>query len=175
MLAALRAAGVEYALTGSYAASYWGVPRSTHSIDLVTVAEAQQAEAIVQALGENWYADAQMIAQAAGGAGHFNLIHTETGIRVYCWLVGDEEYDRERFARRVVPEPTQPDLVVPAAEDVILSKLRWLQQGGGERHLEDIRGILRLQRENLDLAYLRQWAARLGLGDALAQVTGPIG
>lgn len=54
-----------------------------------------------------------------------------------------------------------------APEDTILAKLRWHRRGGGasERQLSDVLGVLKVQRERLDLEYLREWAGRLGVLD----------
>ena len=59
--------------------------------------------------------------------------------------------------------------MVKSAEDVILRKLEWYQQSGGvsDRQWSDIVGIVRTQGERLDLDYLRQWAAALGVADLL--------
>lgn len=40
-------------------------------------------------------------------------------------------------------------------------KLRYFQDGGSEKHLRDISGILKIQKEKIDLAYLDYWADRL--------------
>ena len=57
------------------------------------------------------------------------------------------------------------DALFGSPEDVILNKLIYYQLGGGvgEKHLRDIAGILKLQKENLGLKYLDEWAARLGV------------
>lgn len=56
-------------------------------------------------------------------------------------------------------------------EDVILSKLEWFQMGGrvSTRQWGDILGVLRVQQQHLDLAYLRHWANELHLTDLLTQ------
>jgi hypothetical protein len=54
-------------------------------------------------------------------------------------------------------------------EDLILGKLDWYRQGGeiSERQWNDVLGVLRVQQDNLDLAYLRRWAVELGLPELL--------
>lgn len=56
---------------------------------------------------------------------------------------------------------------VATAEDVILSKLEWAQRGGSERQLRDAEGVVRLQGEMLDRAYLRRWAGELKVSGEL--------
>lgn len=48
-------------------------------------------------------------------------------------------------------------------EDVIPAKLQFYQEGGGDKHLRDIAGILRASASELDGSYLDLWAARLGV------------
>jgi hypothetical protein len=54
-------------------------------------------------------------------------------------------------------------------EDVILNKLEWYKMGGevSDRQWNDILGVLKVQGSSLDLAYLRQWAAALGVSPLL--------
>jgi len=163
VLSRLHELGIAYAVTGSYASTYWGEPRSTHGIDFVVMVNAEQAGALAEVTGPGYYADPEMARAAPGHTNHFNFVHLETGIKVDFWVVGPEAYDRERFARRLAPEAEQPLLVVLAAEDVILSKLLWIPAGGGERHEGDIRAIMRVRGGSLDVAYMRRWAAELGV------------
>lgn len=51
-----------------------------------------------------------------------------------------------------------------AAEDVVLHKLYWNKLTPSDRQLGDVAGVVAVQSGRLDEAYLRQWAARLGVG-----------
>ena len=54
---------------------------------------------------------------------------------------------------------------VASPEDVILGKLLYYRDGGSEKHLRDITGILKISGQYLDRKYLAQTAARLGVAD----------
>ena len=56
-------------------------------------------------------------------------------------------------------------LYICAPEDTVLHKLLWYAAGSGvsDRQWYDLQGVLRLQAHGLDLAYLRHWAAALGV------------
>ena len=60
---------------------------------------------------------------------------------------------------------------VKSAEDVILRKLQWYEEGGrvSERQWKDVLGVLKTQGNRLDAAYLEEWARRLGLFDLLTK------
>ncbi|HEX5442832.1 MAG TPA: hypothetical protein VFW87_03340 [Pirellulales bacterium] len=56
-----------------------------------------------------------------------------------------------------------------AAEGVILFKLEWYRLGDeiSDRQWNDILGLLKVRRDDLDRQYLRHWAGELGLDDLL--------
>ena len=54
---------------------------------------------------------------------------------------------------------------VAAPEDVILGKLIYYRDGGSEKHLRDIRGIVKITGEELDQEYLDLNSAQLNVAD----------
>ncbi|MDH3743767.1 MAG: hypothetical protein OES47_01550, partial [Acidobacteriota bacterium] len=48
-------------------------------------------------------------------------------------------------------------------EDVILMKLEYYRQGGSDRHVRDILGVLAVQGGNIDKDYIAKWADILRL------------
>ena len=48
-------------------------------------------------------------------------------------------------------------------EDVIIKKMEYYREGGSEKHLRDITGILKVSAGEIDQAYIVEWAERLGL------------
>ena len=56
-----------------------------------------------------------------------------------------------------------------APEAVILHKLRFFREGGGEKHLRDIRGMLAVSGDSLDLPAIDDACARTGLAAEWAQ------
>ena len=55
-------------------------------------------------------------------------------------------------------------------EDIVLQKLSWykLIPGGSQKQWRDVLGVLKVQGERLDRAYLNQWALTLQLTDLLS-------
>jgi hypothetical protein len=79
----------------------------------------------------------------------------------------------ERVARKALDEaPDARVFDVTTAEDIILHKLDWFRLGGGlsERQWKDAVGVIAVQGDALDMAYLRRWARDLGLGELLERV-----
>jgi hypothetical protein len=57
---------------------------------------------------------------------------------------------------------------VASPEDTVLAKLEWFRLGGetSERQWWDVVGVLKVT-SDVDRAYLRHWAASLGVADLL--------
>jgi len=75
-------------------------------------------------------------------------------------------FDKAEFDRKVVVrlgDEAPHEVFVKSAEDTLLRKLLWYRLGG---EVSD-RGILNVQAERLDMAYLNDGADRLGVLDLL--------
>jgi len=64
------------------------------------------------------------------------------------------------------------EIPVASAEDAVLGKLRWYDQGGrgSEKQWNDILGILRVQADKFDWDYVDTWAPRLGVADLIPKL-----
>ena len=76
--------------------------------------------------------------------------------------MGDDTFSKEEFARKQ-KRPFDKDFEADFAtqEDVILKKLEWYKMGESRKHLEDIKGILKISGSKLDFDYLKKWAVKL--------------
>jgi hypothetical protein len=102
----------------------------------------------------------------------FNIIHIDTAFKIDFYPITDEdEMEIAAFARRRHVDIGAGEIWMASPEDVILAKLRWFRKGGevSEKQWRDVLGVLKVQGENLDFAYLEQMAARFGLTDLLAR------
>jgi hypothetical protein len=169
---ALDGAGIPYMLTGSLASSLQGEPRASHDIDLVVDIAVAEVARVTRALsGPDIYLDEHAVGDAARRRTMFNLIDSSSGDKAAFWLLTDDPFDRERFARRRRVEALGLELSVSAPEDTILMKLRWsAQAGGSEKQLGDVLRVYELQAGSLDEAYLDVWSARLEVAAALAVI-----
>lgn len=172
VIGALGEAGVPYMLTGSIVSSLQGEPRATHDVDVVIDVRARDVTRLVATMGApDLYLDEQAIDEAVLRRSVFNVIQTTSGDKVDFWPLTDEAFDRERFARRRVVEALGLRLWVSAPEDTILMKLRWSKaSGGSEKQFVDALRVYEVQAGDLDLHYLREWAARLDVADLLAEL-----
>jgi D-ribose pyranose/furanose isomerase RbsD len=172
VLEVLDRLGVPYHLGGSYASAIHGVPRQTHDVDLVVDLPKERIRDLVQALAGEFYVDDEAMSRAVRERGSCNLVHLATGIKIDLFVKGDSAFDLAEFERRVavrVGDETPHQVFVKSAEDTLLRKLLWYRLGGeaSDRQWEDVRGILSVQAERLDIVYVRDWADRLGIRDLL--------
>ena len=168
---ALEQADILYAVTGSWASTTYGAPRTTHDLDLVVAIDAQQAARLAGAFAPPFYADADWMQAAATERTFFNVIDPASGLKADFWLLKTDAYAQAQFERRRRQTLLGHEVWMLAPEDVILSKLLWYRASESDMQLRDCVGIWKARRETLDQVYLRQWAQRLNIDDLLTRVT----
>ena len=74
------------------------------------------------------------------------------------------EFNSARFARaRRVQAGEGWDAFFSSPEDAILKKMEFFRDGGSDKHLRDITGVLKTSGSEIDTAYIDRWAAAMGL------------
>lgn len=162
--ATLKRLDVAYLVTGSMASTAYGEPRFTNDIDIVAdLGVDQVAEFCADFPAPEFYCWEPAVADAVRRRFQFNIIHIESGFKVDVMLATDSPFDRARMTR-ARPLATAGAVVSFASpEDVIVKKLQYFREGGSEKHLRDIAGVLKVQADHIDSGYITEWAARLGL------------
>jgi hypothetical protein len=159
VLAALDAAGIPHMLVGSVASNFHGIPRSTRDADVVVQLPPDGLLRLASGLAPPLRLEPQAAFEAVTGTTR-HLV-TLGGSPFVCELfeLSDDPHDRARFARRVAARVFGHDVFVASAEDMIVTKLRWLVGANRPKDREDIRNILAVQAGRLDWSYLREWCA----------------
>ena len=132
---------------------------------------ASRLEEFVRALGPGFYIPRESAARAVAAHSAFNVIHLATSAKVDVFVAGPAPFDREQFERRV-RQPLVRDgrpVWIFSPEVMVVKKLHWYRAGGcvSERQWRDVLGMLKVQAGRLDLAWMRQQAAVLGVTDLL--------
>ena len=164
---------VPYAVVGSLASSYHGIPRSTNDVDVVAALRAEHVVPLVAALEDEFYLDVRAVSEAVDDRRSFNIIDKQTFDKIDTFVLRGETWRQQQVRRRhrvvLAPDLLDGEVYVSSAEDTVLGKLEWYELGGraSDRQWRDIIGVLRVQGEALDLEYLQRWAARIGLEDLM--------
>jgi hypothetical protein len=168
---ALQQAGVTYAITGSVASNFWGTPRLTHDVDVLVVLPPDQVGPVVAAFSGQFYVSEQAARDAAATHHMFNIIDTAGGFKADFWVSAQDPFSQSMLSRRRRVE-LLPGLeaFIGSPEDVLLHKLLWHKLTPSQRQLGDAAGIAAVQAGQLDLDYLRDWAAMQSTTDLLDEV-----
>ncbi len=168
----LERLGVPYFVVGSYASIAYGEARLTQDVDIVAAFDTRHVDAL---LGEfpspEYYLSEAALREAIQTSTQFNVIHPASGQKIDFILPRGDRWAAVRMARRrpvrLLPDR---DVMTAAPEDVILGKLWYYSLGGGDRHLRDIAGMLRISGKDIDRAEVERWARELGFLDAWQHV-----
>ena len=167
--------GIRYLVGGSLASAIYGKPRATQDVNLVAEIAPADVEPLAGGLASEFYVNPAMIRDAIRRLACFNVVHLPTMFKADVFIARDDAWSREEMARARTEPIDTPD--GPAAvrfaspEDVLLHKLVWYRLGGevSDRQWGDIVGVIQVQGDSLDIAYLGSWAPVLGVSDLLAR------
>lgn len=170
---------IPYALVGSWGSGIYGEPRFTRDIDFVLDLKLALVPQFCAAfLNDEFYLSEAAVRDAVRTRFQFNLIHPGSGNKIDFILTRPESWSagqlqrRRRIELRLGEEAF--DVYVAAPEDVILGKLWYFSQGGGDRHLRDIAGILRVTGEGVNRAEVERWATKLGYLEIWQQIVAKV-
>jgi hypothetical protein len=170
----LNALGLPYMVTGGVAALLYGEPRLTLDVDVVMVLPRDEISRLAQAFpADDFYCPPLEVLAAEAARpqrGHFNLIHHHTAARADVYLASEDALDRWAFERVRTLDVEGETVRVAPPEYVIVRKLEYYREGGSEKHVRDVRAMLRVSAGDVDTAAVTQWAAQRGLGEIWTRI-----
>jgi len=166
-----NALGAPWAATGSIASMIYGEIRVTHDIDIIILLDGEAIAALERVFPENEFyrppRDVVEIERARDRRGHFNIIHFESGYKADVYLSADDPFHSWALRNRRSVDIGETPLWLAPPEYVILHKLEFYREGGSEKHLRDIRGMLAVT--EIDRALLEQEITERHLTDVWRQ------
>jgi hypothetical protein len=167
VLAIMKELRIAHMVVGSFASTLHGEPRTTRDLDLVIDPTSEQLDALLARLDpDSYYVDGDVARDALRRRSMFNVIDMASGWKLDLIVRKARPFSIEELARRRRVAILGVEIDAATAEDTIIAKLEWAREGGSERQLEDVAGILRVSARTLDLAYVDRWVTELGLEEA---------
>jgi hypothetical protein len=167
LVRAFEKLGIKYFLTGSMASFYYGEPRFTNDIDVVADIREDYIPGLLKAFPETaFYISEDSIRRALRDKTQFNIIQPSVGLKIDVMIRKKDAFDDSRFKRikRISPlEGLQADFASP--EDVIIMKLKYYKEGKSDKHIRDIRSMLKISADLIDRSYIESWVDKLKLHD----------
>lgn len=144
-------------ISGAFASNAYGIPRSTRDADFLTPMTQDDFGRLVLQLG-GVFSPAEPISPNAVGASVPRTLHMRASpFRVKLFSLANDPFDGRRFERRLLVAFLDVKLFLQTAEDVLIQKLRWSRQGRRHKDIDDARGVIAVQGDKLDWAYIEKW------------------
>lgn len=155
---------IPYAIGGAVATSFWGVPRTTQDADCLVAVPSVAYQRLADALNANGFEIEQptgpqpvtvvaLLEQVRRDA-FMTLSCRATSAELFVPVVPLQESALKRAVGRLFHGRT---IRITTAEDLILLKMAFHRQ----KDLQDIKGILHIQKGHLDMTYLRKWSVEM--------------
>ncbi|MEP7144943.1 MAG: hypothetical protein ABI707_18810 [Ferruginibacter sp.] len=91
----------------------------------------------------------------------FNIIDPLSGYKADFVILKNEEFRQEEFKRRIEIKYFERIIYLVTVEDLLLSKIIWIQDLQSAQQTEDIKNLCQL--DTLDWVYMNGWIKKLNL------------
>jgi hypothetical protein len=152
---------IPYMLSGSVALSVYTIPRFTRDIDLVIELNIQDVETLTTIFNKGFYFHRPSVEEEVRRKGFFNVIDETSGYKVDFVVRKQDPFRQMEFTRRRRDTVYGVEAWVVSVEDLILSKLIWIQDYQFSQQLVDIEQLV--ADNSLDKDYLSHWTGQLKL------------
>jgi len=150
-----------YMLSGSVAMSIYIVPRATRDFDFIIHLEPKNIDRFIEHFKDGYYCDKDAIQDAVKRRSMFNIIDHASGFKADFVVLKDEPFRQEEFNRRKKVDFFDKAIYVVSPEDLLISKLIWIQEYQSAQQAEDIKNLSVI--ENMDWPYIKKWISKLNL------------
>lgn len=152
---------IEYMLSGSVAMSIYTVPRMTRDIDIVINVKISDTEKIAGIFKEGYYLYEEGLKEEIKNRRMFNVIDEETSFKIDFIIRKNTPFHINEFKRRERKEVFGFKAWIVTVEDLILSKLKWIQDLKSDQQISDIENLLSVP--GIDMGYIKKWCNELNL------------
>ncbi len=152
---------ISYMLSGSIALNNYAIPRMTMDIDIVISLHEENLQDFLSIFDEKYYINKDVVKTETKRLGMFNVIDHETGFKIDFILRKNSEYRKHEFSRREKIKIVDFDVWIVSSEDLVISKIEWIQQLQSDKQTSDISNLLALP--EINKIYIKKWCEKLKL------------
>jgi hypothetical protein len=155
-------ADIPYMLSGSVAMGVYTLPRATRDFDFVVHLQPKHIDDFVAHFKDGFYCNIHSVKDAVKQQSLFNIIDHASGYKADFVILKNQAYRQTEFKRRVLMDYFDKQIYLVSVEDLLLSKLIWIQQLQSALQIEDIKNLAQL--DTIDWDYVNYWIHQLKLG-----------
>jgi len=152
---------IPYMLSGSIAMGVYIVPRATRDFDFVIHLQPKDIDGFVANFKDGYYCNINSVKDAVRQQSLFNIIDHASGYKADFVILKNEDFRQEEFNRRVEMEYFEKSVYLVTVEDLLISKLIWIQVLQSAIQIQDIKNLAEL--DTLDWEYINKWVKILKL------------
>lgn len=171
---ALDALGIPYMVVGSLSSNVYGVDRATRDADFVIQLGNKSVRGLADHLGPPLRLDPQLSFETMTMTNRHILDVIGIPFKIELFHLSDDPHDQERFRRRCRVPALGREVSLPTAEDVIVTKLRWVSCGKRSKDWDVIRNVIAVQADCLDWDYIYRWCEQHGTRAVLDEIRASI-
>ncbi len=155
----LEKADILYMVSGSIALNAYAVPRMTRDIDIVVELQKNDIDRFCKIFETGFYIDPITVQEEVKRRGMFNVIDFESGYKIDFIIRKNSTYRQLEFSRRMLTNAYGFDVWIVSIEDLIISKIAWIQELQSDRQIDDIKNLL--LNPIADKTYIQDWCQNL--------------
>ena len=157
----LEIRNIEYMISGSVAFGSYVTPRFTRDFDIVINLKEEDLDSFLEIFAHDFYLNRDAILVEVKRKGMFNIISDKTGYKLDFLLKKNDNYRTIEFERKKRRMVFKFEAWVVSAEDLLLSKLIWIQEIESEIQKNDITDLI--DDADIDREYVNSWIKVLNL------------
>jgi len=157
----LNELGIPYMLSGSVAMGVYIVPRTTRDFDFIVYMQPKDIDVFVKNFEDGYYCNTDAVKDAVTHQSLFNIIDYSSGYKADFIILKNEAFRQEEFKRRIEIQYFEKKIYLVTVEDLLLSKIIWIQDLQSAQQTEDIKNLCQL--DTLDWVYINDWIKKLKL------------
>lgn len=176
--APLHRSGARYLVAGSVGAMIYSEPRLTIDIDLAVALDGENLAALPSLYPEpDFYCPPPAVLQAENRRecrAHFNVLHVPTGLKADFYPSQHDPLFAWAWEHRKTATHAHGGIHYAPPEYVIVWKTAYHAEGGGDKHVRDIRRMIELSGDMIDRRILSAELHRRDLLEHFRAICGSV-